>query len=345
MSLRAVAAALGLAAIAGAGAQALGVPAPFLTGPALAVTLAALAGLPVAIPVRLRDLSFLSVGISMGSGVTPDFLERVAGWPAGLAALGLALAAILGLGVAMLRRGFGFAPLPALLAACPGHMSFILGLSAELRADVARVSTVQTTRLLILTLLVPAAVTALPEPAPAAPLPDMPPAVLIAVLALSAGLGAALLRLKLPAALLVAGLVVSASGHGTGLAEGGVPGWLLLPAFAVMGALIGTRFSGVTAGTLASGAAAGLAVTLMAGAVSVGAALLAGLWLDMPAAQLLVAFAPGGVETMAAMALILGADPAFVAAHHLFRILVLSLLMPILVARVRRGRGRDRNGL
>jgi hypothetical protein len=48
---------------------------------------------------------------------------------------------------------------------------------------------------------------------------------------------------------------------------------------------------------------------------------------------LIVAYAPGGVEAMAAIAVQLGLAPAFVAAHHVARLLVLTLLVPLLLAR------------
>jgi hypothetical protein len=50
-----------------------------------------------------------------------------------------------------------------------------------------------------------------------------------------------------------------------------------------------------------------------------------------PFAQIWIAYAPGGVEGMAAMALSLHLDPVFVATHHIFRILALIGLLPILL--------------
>jgi hypothetical protein len=49
-----------------------------------------------------------------------------------------------------------------------------------------------------------------------------------------------------------------------------------------------------------------------------------------------VAFAPGGVEAMAAIALSLGYEPTFVAAHHVFRLFLLSFLMPYIFVKLRR---------
>ena len=53
-------------------------------------------------------------------------------------------------------------------------------------------------------------------------------------------------RLAVPAPLLIGAMVVSALGHLTDWAPGVLPGWMILPAYLVLGALIGTRFSGIT---------------------------------------------------------------------------------------------------
>ena len=67
----------------------------------------------------------------------------------------------------------------------------------------------------------------------------------------------------------------------------------------------------------------------MAGLFAAPVAALTGL----PLGQLWVAFAPGGVEAMAAMGLALGYDPAFVAVHHLVRLAVLFVIVPLFLRR------------
>ena len=54
---------------------------------------------------------------------------------------------------------------------------------------------------------------------------------------------------------------------------------------------------------------------------------------ELPLGQILIAYAPGGVEAMAAIGLALGYDPAFVAAHHFARILILLVLVPAFLRR------------
>jgi uncharacterized protein len=67
--------------------------------------------------------------------------------------------------------------------------------------------------------------------------------------------------------------------------------------------------------SLAVTAAIGIAVTLAA---------------PLPVADVIVAYAPGAVDAMMILALALNLDPAFVGAHHLARVFVVSLGLPIL---------------
>lgn len=330
---------------AGAALAALiGIPAPFLTGPALAVTLAGLGGLPVAIPIRMRDACFLLIGVNMGAGVTPEAVATAVRWPLSLAALGLAVLVILILGARLLRRWFGFDRMSALLAATPGHLSFVLGLSSDLSTDLSRVTMIQTLRVLSLTLIVPflapllghGDLAALPSRGAAMPLFALGPLVGLSALA-----GLALQRIRVPAALLLGAMALSALGHATGTISGGLPGWLSVPAFVVMGALIGTRFSGVTPRMVVRALGASSLLTGFAALVSLAGAAVVSSLLGLPMLSVLIAFAPGGLETMMAMSLLLDADPAYVAAHHVFRLLLLSVILPLAIARTRAAIGRQ----
>ncbi|MEL6736760.1 MAG: AbrB family transcriptional regulator, partial [Pseudomonadota bacterium] len=51
-------------------------------------------------------------------------------------------------------------------------------------------------------------------------------------------------------------------------------------------------------------------------------------------AQLLLAYAPGGLNEMSLVSLAIQADVAFVATHHLFRIVALLTLAGTLLARI-----------
>ena len=329
-------------AVGGAGALAfwaLSAPVYMLMGPAVAVSVAGLGGLRTAIDPRLRDVCFVVVGVAVGSGFDNDALAAMLRWPLAFAFMALLVVAILAVSQAALSRLFRFDARSAVLASAPGHLSFVIAVASEGGSDIARISITQSVRLLLLTLVVPFAAVAMGVDLAGTitpPGPLLAPGPLIALLAISPLVGWVFGRWGVPAPLLLGAMVTSALGHLSGLAPGVLPGWLILPAYLVLGSLIGTRFSGISLAHFTSGLAAGLTVTLIA----VGLATLWSLpvaWaLDMPLAHVLVAFAPGGLETMIAMGVVLGVVPGFVAACHIARLLVLSVVLPWWLSRLAR---------
>lgn len=318
-------------------AQALGLPAPFLLGPAALVTMGSLSGLRFAVPIAIRNVAFLAVGLSMGASVTPQVIAAAWAWPLSFLMLIAMSAFLLFLVFFMLRRSFGYDAMTAMLASCPGHLSYVLSLAAGVKSDLVSVGVVQSVRVLALTLLVPLFVE-LSDPAPAMSaiaIKSMSAVVVFAMALPALGIGLVLQKWGVPAALLVGGMLVSSSLHVTGIVEGTIPVWVQLPVYVVLGSMIGARFSGVSFADLRKAAFAGTAVTLVAGVVSILVSLAVSAWLDIPLPAALIAFAPGGLETMAAMAVILNADPAYVATHHIVRLVFLSFLMPAMIAWVR----------
>lgn len=320
-------------------AAAAGMPAPYLTGPATFVSIAGVAGLQCLIPVPMRNACFLLIGLGLGSAVSPEILASAVKWPASLLGMALSVVLIMWLGAALLRKGFGCDPRTAVLGSAPGHLSFVLGLSLDTGADTAFVSVVQSLRVLMLTLVTPLAIAVASDADLSAPVRVTPPLYLphLALLAgLSLILGFAFMRLRVPASFLIAGMVVSVLGHGTGLTPGRVPPLLTDAALICMGTLIGTRFTGVTLSQIRK---AGLSAVLLTGG-SVAIVGLVGLAVvsivDLPLTDVVMALAPGGLETMIAMSAVIGADPAFVGFHHVARMFLLSALIPLFLTRAKR---------
>jgi membrane AbrB-like protein len=322
------------AGLAGAGlAAGLGLPAGALIGSTLAVALAAALRLPVAVPERLRDLGFAVIGISLGSGVTREVWAQVALWGMSLAILVGALVVTMLAGVACLTRLFGLDARTATLASAPGTMSNVLAIAAEGRADATAVMVLQLMRLLILVLAVPP-LASIADPAGSAanaPAMVMGPLPLAGLVALAMAAGMAGARLGVPAACLLAGMVTSALAHAMGIVQGAAPGWAVFLAFALTGAVIGARIRHVALAQLGRFVLAGAVSVALAIAVSVGFAWLAAWLTALPFGQVWIAYAPGGVEAMAAIGLALGYDPAFVALHHFARIAALVVILPVML--------------
>lgn len=321
-------------------AWAVGAPIYMLIGPAVLVSLAGLAGMHMAVSLPVRNVCFVVIGLSVGAGFDRDALNAMIRWPLAFVMMGGMIWVMLLLSRWLLARFFGFDDRSALLAAAPGHLSFVLAMAAaEVGGQVARVSTTQSVRLLSLTLVVPFAALAMGVDLVGAMAPQGPPmgmTAILVMLGLGTGAGLAMGRFGVPAPMLIGPMIVSAAGHLTGVAPGVMPLWLVLPAYLVLGALIGTRFSGISFDDLAGGLAAGLAVTGLAVTLALLASVPVALALGMPLAHILVAFAPGGFETMIAMGAVLGVVPGFVAACHMMRLFVLSGLLPLMLARTDR---------
>lgn len=310
----------------------IGFPAAAVTGSAFAVSLTCLfSGASMDLPVRWRDFLFVLIGLNIGSGATVETVQAAKNWPETIMLLSLCVLATLYLSRAFLNKVIKLDPIMAMLAAAPGHLSFVLGIAAERNIDAAPVALIQSIRVLAITLLVPPLITwGLAEGMPDLPeLPTMSWINLIALTLAAGAVGLAFQKFNLPAAYLLAGMAVSAAGHMSGLTPGRMPWGLLTVAMIAMGALIGSRFSGVTAKDLRHALAGGVAVTSIGFAVTLISVAIAALLFDASVPLLIIAFVPGGVEAMAAIAILMGMDPAFVAAHHLSRLIILSFLMPI----------------
>lgn len=310
---------------------AVGAPIYLLIGPAVLVSLAGLAGLRMGISLSVRNACFVVIGLTVGAGFDHNAVDAMIRWPLAFVVVLVMIWVMLALSRWMLGRFFGFDARSALLAAAPGHLSFVMAMAAEAGGNVARVSTTQSVRLLSLTLAVPFVALAMGVDLGGSIVPQ---GVLMGLwqtlVLLVAGVIAGIIfgRLRVPAPMLIGPMLASAAGHLTGLAPGVLPVWLVFPAYLVLGALIGTRFSGVSLSDLTNGLAAGLAVTILAVLLALVAAFPVALALGMPLAHILVAFAPGGFETMIAMGAVLGVVPGFVAACHMMRLFVLSILLP-----------------
>jgi uncharacterized protein len=317
----------------------IGFPAALLTGPASAVSIATIMGVRCVIPPALRDGVFLLIGVSIGSTVTPEVISTAMAWPLSLAVLLVTLILVLILALIALERIFRFDRMTAMLSATPGHLSYVLSLSTDIGADVPRVALVQSMRVLLLTLVVPVlvAVWGVEGTSQLADRGMIAPLGLAVIFPLGIALGWLFKRLKIPAALLLGAMAVSAVGQGADLTPGALPAWVIGAAFIAMGSLIGTRFVGVDRAVLANAFLAGLVCTFIACGVAALGAVLASELVGLPPAVLLLAFAPGGVEVMAAIAIETGLEPAFVAAHHVFRLLALTVIVPVMVVWARRG--------
>jgi membrane AbrB-like protein len=307
-------------------------------GGALAVTVAAMMGVPVALPGRVRDATFVLIGMSMGASVAPDSLTLLASWPISLAGLAIELVVIIALTGWMLTKMFKLDPGTAYLSSFPGHLSFVLSIASTGVGDARQIVIIQVIRILMLTIVVPIGAVFLPIDhfAPPAPSSYLSAWELLAIAAGCVAMGLVFIWLKIPAGLVLGSMAAATAAKLGGLYTGSLPGPLVIISFILTGALIGSRFAGITRKEFVTAAWGGVIATGMTvGIVSV-VAWLVSLVVDMPYGQLWLGLSPGALEGMGALGIALGYDTAFIAAHHVIRLLMLSFAIPLVVVVIRR---------
>jgi membrane AbrB-like protein len=339
--LRHVAETLAIAAAGGSALGLVGVPAGWLSGSILAVAGASLAGRPMLIPTLLMRAIFVLIGISLGAVVTPETLHGMTTYPLSIAVLLLAMTIISVCGAGYLQLVHSWGKVDAYLAAAPGGMSQVLALGAELGGDLRAIAIVQSIRVVVIAVGLPAGLSLLGLVGHAPP--KATGALSIAVLdelailvVLSSAIAIIAYRVRFPGGLLFGAMLTSAVLHGSGLIHAVMPWWVANTAMVAMGAVTGSRFANTPLRMLLHFVAA--AFGSFAVAVAIAAVFAAGLIsvLSLRAAEVMIAFAPGSVDAMMLLALALNIDPVYVGAHHLTRIFFVSLTMPLVARRAAR---------
>jgi hypothetical protein len=309
-------------------------PGGLISGAMIAVGIAAIAGRPLSVPPILTQTVLLLLGISLGSLVSRQLLQHLGAYPLTLALLALAtFCSTFGSSV-YLQRVHGWDQTSAFLAGSPGALSQIAMLAAEKGADVPAIAVVQTMRVIILTAALPMllVLTGIAPSSPtAATLPIASPVELTELIAASVAVALLLRLADFPASWMFGAMIGSSVLHGAGLVEGGLPPWVRGMALVGVGALIGARFARMKAKTLFSHVNAALGSFAMAIIISGLFVAVIALTTQVRLADVLVAFAPGAMDAMLALALTLHIDPIFVGAHHLSRFVFVTVATPGIV--------------
>jgi membrane AbrB-like protein len=313
---------------------ALHLPGGLISGAMLAVGAAAMAGRPLTLPPILTQTVLVVLGISLGSVVSRQLVQQVSAYPLTIALLALAtFCSTFGSSI-YLQRVHGWDKTSAFLAGSPGALSQITILAVEKGADLPAIAVVQTLRVIVLTAALPLLLALsgiAPGAAPSFSTATASPLELAELLAAALAVALLLRLAKFPASWMFGAMLASGLLHGAGLIEGGLPNWVRNVALVGIGALLGSRFARMRMKTLLghlNAALGSFAIAIGISAVFVGITMLL---THVRFADVLVAFAPGAMDAMLALALTLHIDPIFVGAHHLSRFVFVTIAIPGIV--------------
>jgi membrane AbrB-like protein len=325
---------LAIGAIGGALFLWANLPGGLISGAMIAVGIAAIAGRPLFVPAHLTQAVLVLLGISLGSLVSRQLLQHMGAYPLTIALLALATVCSTFGSSLYLQRVHGWDQTSAFLAGSPGALSQITMLATEKGADVPAIAVVQTMRVIILTAALPMLLTLTgiaPSSPPAAAVAIASPLELAELIAASVAVALLLRLIKFPASWMFGAMIGSSVLHGSGLVEGGLPPWVRAVALIGIGALIGARFARMKAKTLLGHVNAALGSFVVAIVISGAFVAVIALTTHVRFADVIVAFAPGAMDAMLALALTLHIDPIFVGAHHLSRFVFVTITTPGIV--------------
>ena len=306
-------------------------PGGLISGAMITVGIAAIAGRPLTMPPILTQTVLVLLGISLGSMVSRQLVQHIGAYPLSIGLLALAtFCSTFGSSV-YLQRVHGWDRTSAFLAGSPGALSQITMLALERGADVSAIAVVQTMRVIVLTAALPIllSLTGIAGPSqPGAAMAVASPLELGELIASAVALALLLRLLNFPASWMFGAMIGSSLLHGTGMIEGGLPEWVRAIALIGIGAVIGTRFARMKIAVLLSHVNAALGSFTIAIVISAIFVAVIALSTHVRFADIIVAFAPGAMDAMLALALTLHIDPVFVGAHHLSRFVFVTIATP-----------------
>lgn len=325
--------ALAIGTVGGATFHTLGLPLPWMLGALFATMTAAVANAPVLAPAKVRPAVVAVIGVLLGSRFTPDVFEQAGTWVGSVAIL-MVYVVVVALVVVPFYRFVGRQDwVTAYFAGMPGGLSEMIEIGEASGAKPAPIILAHSLRIVVTIALiafwfriVEGQTVGTTNTNGVAPMSWLDGAVMLASAIAGSLLGT---RLRFPAPTFLGPLLISAVLHLTGLTESVPPPLLVNTAQVILGTVLGCRFLGIGLSTLLPAAALSVGATVLTLVLAFGAGLamhaLAGVRID----QALLALAPGGLTEMGLIALAIQADVAFVALHHVVRILFVIILAPL----------------
>ncbi len=308
-------------------------PLPFLLGPIFACLIAALCGVNLKGNASVNNAMRAILGVAVGATLTWSVVLAMPGlWPTLLMVPVVILLAGL-IGVPYFQRLWGFDFPTSYYSAMPGGLQDMLIFGEEAGGDVRALSLIHATRVMMIVVALPFLLQLawdvdLSNP-PGAPASGMELSqMLLMVFAGFAGWQGAK-YIGLFGASILGPMILAGFLSIIGLLQHRPPAEAIWAAQFFIGMTVGTKYVGVTGHEVRRDVAAALGycvILIVLAAVFTEIAILFEL---APPLEALLAFAPGGQAEMAVLALIAGADVAFVVTHHIFRILTVIIGAPL----------------
>jgi membrane AbrB-like protein len=303
-------------------------PLPWMIGPLLATAVACMGGARLVCPVQGREAGQWVIGTALGLYFTPAVLHILSSY-IGFIAAGVVFALLLGVACGLLlHKVTGADRKTAFFSMAVGGASEMAVQGEQHGAQIERVAAAHSVRIMLVVIVVPFAMKfwgmhGLDPFVPATRQVHVPG--LLALIFLSASLGYALRRMKLPNAWVLGPLIMTIGLTASEIQLSALPQWIINGGQLLIGVSLGTRFTPAFLRAapryLCGVAFCSLVAILLAAGFGLGLACVSGIH---PATAIL-ATSPGGIAEMALTAKTLELGVPIVTAFHVTRMAVLVL--------------------
>ncbi len=334
IALRNQTAALAIALAGALIARALRLPMPWLLGPMFATGIAAFLGLPLSVNRWVRAIMMMALGVLLGSAFQVELLHRAAqDLPIILMLVPYTLITTT-LIYLLLRAMSPLDRVTAFFSSVPGGVNEMIMMGTERGGSEPALAVHHSIRLFLIVFFVSMTFgfmfgfTRPPAPGISTTISPLSSYAIIVGLAIVGFFGGRLLRL--PAVYVLGPMIASAIVHITGLTDVRPDSWLVSTAQLVTGAAIGARFSEFERKELIRAISTSLVISVALILLTFGFVWLIVPFVDRPAAELLLAFSPGGLAEMGLIAMTFGGDPGFVSTSQVCRFfIVVTIAVPL----------------
>lgn len=315
----------------------LNLPLPWLLG---AIFITSIAIRFEKLPIKKPNSYFstpvrIIVGVTIGSAFSPAILEQLDTYIYSLVFIIPYVLLTLILGLIYYVKFLGFDKKTAYMAAMPGGIIEMVLLGEELKANVAKITLVQASRLFFLVLTLPFVIQyvfqinisgnqIITEPISSLSLNDISLLIIIGVA--GAVFGKAV---RMPAAYLIGPMIISVLAFATGIIESKPPDELLKFVQVVIGTAIGFTFRGVKAKEIIHTLIGTLGHFIILAMITASFVLIIHYSLDFPMLSTMLAFMPGGQTESTLIGIIVMANVPYITLHHIVRLILVFNFAPM----------------
>lgn len=306
-------------------------PLPWMLGPMIGTTIAAMMNAPIRGPEKLRPIVIPVIGVLLGSGVTAEVLTSAIGWWPSILIMIPSLAISAALSFLFYLKLAKFDPVTAYFCAMPGGLNDMLILGGAAGGKETRIALAHASRILFVVGFVALFYGFVLGVTPSGRGPNWVPLDALTwrdwlILAACAFVGARLGKLvRLPAPQILGAMILSGAAHVAGLVSVPPPTITVIIAQMVTGTVVGCRFVGSTAGEVGRDVGFATVSTMLMIIVAVFFSWALSLWTGTPLTQSFLAYSPGGLTEMSLLALAMEQDVTYVSSLHVVRITIVIL--------------------